>query len=218
VCIARSCDRPSRQKFSVVFLGPAANPELLSEIRFAPRVCHETHQTRSNFVTMPPPPTSCSPSSPATHFQQSDYQHLTFYTYQSFTLPAACLYQKDERAQPDNLQSCKMLIIRCASHCVCPSVSSFSMSYIKATRKTTTKFSVTVAIFMTNFKTYMFVCCFTNQGPKYRSINASAWLCCIYKVRVWTTNRGPAGLDRNSSCRGKGKAHPIIGLDGPERE
>ena len=73
-----------------------------------------------------PPNTYLSPFAhllpPATHPQQSAYQHLTIFNYRSSTLPPAYLYQKDERAQPDNLQSCEILITNRAPRFVSLSV------------------------------------------------------------------------------------------------
>jgi hypothetical protein len=46
----RSCDRPSRSRFPVVFLGPRANAELVPEFHVALHASHSAPQTvRSKF-------------------------------------------------------------------------------------------------------------------------------------------------------------------------
>jgi hypothetical protein len=41
-CIRKSCDRPTRSRFSVVFLGPRANAELVPKFHVALHASHGT--------------------------------------------------------------------------------------------------------------------------------------------------------------------------------
>jgi hypothetical protein len=46
----RSCDRPARSSFSVVFLGPRANAELVPKFHVALHDSHEALPPKKNFM------------------------------------------------------------------------------------------------------------------------------------------------------------------------
>jgi hypothetical protein len=92
----RSSDRPIQSTFSVVFLGPRANAELVPKSHVA---LHASHAALP-IVTSKFRPTVALPM-----LDQNVAIMRPFRRAKSFTLSQIYLYQKDERALPGNLQN-----------------------------------------------------------------------------------------------------------------
>jgi len=101
----RSCDRPTRSRFSVVFLGPIANAKLVPQIHVAFHASHSTLPTLSKFLSICLE-TKFSPNAHIfmLHTPNSPLQITLPSTHpRALMLLPAYLYWKDERAMPEKI-------------------------------------------------------------------------------------------------------------------